>query len=176
MIFHLAMAGPSEPWRRYELLPRWMDSLGKFFCEYRLSVYRLRQHPRSGVERKSLCKRERKSKVIVSDDRPWFNVSAFSNPASYTFGDSTRDILRGPGFWDWDVSMYRKQFFLPIGTEKRYHLDLRGDFYNVLNHPNFVSPMGLSAPPLQERLRRSRTQTPITILLWQIQVGLSLNF
>jgi hypothetical protein len=105
----------------------------------------------------------------------WFNVSAFSNPAPYTFGNSSRDILRGPGFWDWDVSM-GKQFFLPIGTEKRYHVDLRGDFYNVLNHPNFAQPnstVGSAATGTITAIAYSNTNNNPAR---QIQVGLSLNF
>jgi hypothetical protein len=105
----------------------------------------------------------------------WFNVSAFSNPAAYTFGNSSRDILRGPGFWDWDMSM-GKQFPLPIGAEKQYHLDLRGDFYNVLNHPNFAQPnstVGSAATGTIRAIAYSNTNNNPSR---QIQVGLSLNF
>jgi hypothetical protein len=105
----------------------------------------------------------------------WFNVSAFSNPAVYTFGNSTRNLVRGPGFWDWDASM-NKQFWLPIGSERRYHMDLRGDFYNLLNHPNFAQPngtVGSAATGTITAIAYSNTNNNPSR---QIQVGLSLNF
>jgi hypothetical protein len=105
----------------------------------------------------------------------WFNVSAFSNPASYTFGNSKRDMLRGPKFWDWDASMSKK-FALPIGNEERYHMDLRGDFYNLLNHPNFAQPnstIGSAATGTITAIAYSNTNNNPSR---QIQVGLSLNF
>jgi hypothetical protein len=64
---------------------------------------------------------------------------AFSNPASFTFGNSGRDLLRGPGVWDFDVSI-NKKFIIPIGSEGRYHVNFRADFYNAFNHPNFAQP------------------------------------
>jgi hypothetical protein len=98
----------------------------------------------------------------------WFNVSAFSNPAQYTFGNSSRDEVRGPGFWDMDASM-SKGFPLPIGTEERYRLKLRGDFYDVMNHPNFSQP--------NSTVGSAATGTiTSTISSRQVQLGLSLLF
>lgn len=105
----------------------------------------------------------------------WFNASAFSNPALYTFGNSTRDMLRGPGFWDWDASM-NKQFLLPIGTETRYHLDLRGDFYNLLNHPNFAQPNNTVGSAATGTITAVAYSNANNNPARQIQVGLTLNF
>jgi outer membrane receptor protein involved in Fe transport len=98
----------------------------------------------------------------------WFNVNAFSNPAQYAFGNSSRDILRGPGFWDLDASM-SKAFPLPIGTEDRYRLNLRGDFYDVMNHPNFGQPNGTVGSAATGTITS-------TVSSRQIQLGLSLLF
>ncbi|MGC1684010.1 MAG: TonB-dependent receptor [Candidatus Acidiferrales bacterium] len=49
-----------------------------------------------------------------------------------TFGDSSRNMFRGPSFKNWDVSL-SKMWNL---TEK-FHLQMRAEFFNVLNHPNF---------------------------------------
>jgi hypothetical protein len=105
----------------------------------------------------------------------WFNVAAFSNPAAFTFGNSSRDMLRGPGFWDWDVSM-GKQFPLPIGTEKRYHMDLRGDFYNVLNHPNFAQPNSTVGSAATGKITAIAFSNTNNNPARQIQVGLSFVF
>jgi hypothetical protein len=52
--------------------------------------------------------------------------------AFYTFGNMGRNIFRGPGFVNLDFSVV-KNFRL---TEK-LKLQLRGEFFNILNHPNF---------------------------------------
>jgi hypothetical protein len=103
----------------------------------------------------------------------WFNTAAFSNPADFTFGNSGRDILRGPGFWDFDVSL-NKQF--PISGDGRFHVDLRTDFYNIFNHPNFAQPnstVGSAATGTITAIAYSNTNNNPSR---QIQVGLALVF
>src|SRR5262249_40748307 len=34
----------------------------------------------------------------------WFNPAAFAPPAKWTWGNSARNMLFGPGLWNWDVS------------------------------------------------------------------------
>ncbi len=59
-------------------------------------------------------------------------------PAQWgTFGNMRRNAFRGPGYSNVDMSL-GKTFSL---TE-RFKLQLRGEFFNILNHPNFA---GLSA-------------------------------
>jgi Carboxypeptidase regulatory-like domain/TonB dependent receptor len=53
-------------------------------------------------------------------------------PALGHFGNMGRNIFRGPAFKNWDMSL-SKMFNL---TE-RFHLQLRAEFFNILNHPNF---------------------------------------
>jgi hypothetical protein len=53
-------------------------------------------------------------------------------PADGTFGNMRRNIFRGPAFHNWDMSV-TKRFKL---TEK-VNLQLRGEFFNILNHANF---------------------------------------
>jgi len=63
------------------------------------------------------------------------NAAAFSIPTSGR-GDLGRNALRGFGATQWDLTL-RRQFRL---TE-RISLQARGDFFNILNHPNFGSPV-----------------------------------
>ena len=65
----------------------------------------------------------------------WFNPAAFAIPAQGTFGNEPRNILRGPGFWNWDMSL-RKD----IRTLEKHMLQFRFEMFNILNHPNWSNP------------------------------------
>lgn len=68
----------------------------------------------------------------------WFNTSAFVQPAQFTFGNSGRDILRGPGMVDFDLSAAKNFRISKLGEGGR--LQLRLDATNGFNHPNFANP------------------------------------
>jgi Carboxypeptidase regulatory-like domain/TonB-dependent Receptor Plug Domain len=65
----------------------------------------------------------------------WFNVSAFTVPGLFQYGNSGRDILIGPGTINLDLSLF-KTFTL---TE-RFQLQFRAESFNLANHPNFANP------------------------------------
>jgi hypothetical protein len=65
----------------------------------------------------------------------FFNTNAFSDPAPYTFGNAGRDILPGPGNIVIDVGLHRR-FLL----NERQIVELRGEAFNVVNHPNIGIP------------------------------------
>ena len=67
--------------------------------------------------------------------RQYFNTAAFAPAATGTFGNSGRNILRGPNFADLDVSLFKDFRF----TE-RYRLQVRGESFNVQNRANFSNP------------------------------------
>jgi hypothetical protein len=61
-----------------------------------------------------------------------FNTCAFAtNTVLGTFGDSGRNIIRGPGYQNWDISILKN---FPIG--ERYRLEFHADFFNAWNHVN----------------------------------------
>lgn len=72
-----------------------------------------------------------------------YNKAAFTVPTGYdgtpgvNTGNISRNLLRGPGFFQWDFSTM-KSFDL---TEK-LKFQLRADLFNILNHPNFSNPDG----------------------------------
>lgn len=68
----------------------------------------------------------------------WFNYDAFQEPAPYTFGDSGRNILRGPSYKNVDLSLLRSFPIRPLGKEG--NLQFRADAIDVFNHPNFNNP------------------------------------
>ncbi len=81
---------------------------------------------------------------ILSDPtiQQWFNVNAFALPSPYTYGDAGRDSLRGPGFWNFDFSVFRT-----FDIVERLHLQFRGEFFNVFNHTDFGNPSATLGNP-----------------------------
>jgi len=71
------------------------------------------------------------------------NPAAFTTPVPATAqGDLGRNALRGFGATQWDITL-RRQFRF---TE-RLGLQARADFFNILNHPNFGSPINYLSSP-----------------------------
>lgn len=68
----------------------------------------------------------------------WFDPSAFTQPLPFTFGNSGRDILYGPGFEDVDLSL-SKSFSIPRLGE-RTKLQFRAESFDFLNSANFRKP------------------------------------
>jgi hypothetical protein len=60
----------------------------------------------------------------------YFNTAAYAAPPQYTYGTSGRNSLRTAGYWNLDTSLFR---LFPFG--ERYKLELRGEAFNLLNHP-----------------------------------------
>ena len=71
-----------------------------------------------------------------------FNTCAFaSNTVFGTFGDAGRNIIRGPGFQNWDISIFK---IFPVTEARR--LEFRAEFFNAFNHlnPEFSNPNTIS--------------------------------
>jgi hypothetical protein len=78
----------------------------------------------------------------VNSSLYWFNPSAFARTAPLTFGTSGRDIISGPGFWNWDMSAFKSFRF----TESA-QLQFRAEFFNAFNNVRFNPPnMDVSSP------------------------------
>jgi hypothetical protein len=71
----------------------------------------------------------------------WFNPGAFALPAPGQFGSAGRNILRGPGFAQFDLAV-QKSFSLLESLK----IMLRADAFNLLNHPNFAVPSNTQSP------------------------------
>jgi hypothetical protein len=69
----------------------------------------------------------------------FFNTCAFaSNTGPNVFGNAGRNIVRGPGFQEWDISLFKN---FPIREQIR--LEFRAEFFNAFNHPNLLwGPIG----------------------------------
>lgn len=67
----------------------------------------------------------------------WYDVACFVNPPQYTFGNTGRNVLIGPGLFAWDLGA-DKDFRL----NEQLGLQFRSEFFNILNRPNFGLPSG----------------------------------
>lgn len=71
----------------------------------------------------------------------WFNRSAFQpitndpNSPVQQFGTAGRNIVQGPGYANWDFSLFKN---IPVAEGKE--LQFRAEFFDLLNHPNFFLP------------------------------------
>jgi Carboxypeptidase regulatory-like domain len=65
----------------------------------------------------------------------WFDTTAFTTPAQYTYGNSRRDILRSDGLVDLDMTLKKNFTF----TESKI-LEVRFESFNLANHPTFAAP------------------------------------
>ena len=63
----------------------------------------------------------------------YFNPAAFLPPAAGTYGNVSRDALTGPGLTEVDFSATSNAHL----TE-RLGLQFRAEFFNILNHTNFL--------------------------------------
>jgi hypothetical protein len=65
----------------------------------------------------------------------YLNPLAFSQPADGTFGDLGRNAIFGPGYTNVDFSITKN-----TKIKERLGLQLRAEFFNIFNHPNFALP------------------------------------
>ena len=65
----------------------------------------------------------------------WFNEACFT-PSQYgTAGNLGRNVLLGPGYAETDISVTKI-----TKINERMTLQLRGEIFNIFNHPNFSAP------------------------------------
>ena len=109
---------------------------------------------------------------IVGDPKPgdrsiaqWFNPAAFATPAPFLYGNSARNMLFGPGYFDWDVGIFKN-----TALTERTTLEFRAEFFNFPNHANFGLPASnISVPATVGRINSAGD--PRTI-----QFGMRLRF
>jgi hypothetical protein len=114
-----------------------------------------------------------RANVVSSDPYPdertltqWFNPAAFAVPAQFTYGNSARNLLFGPGYFTWDTGLVKN-----TAITERVNLEFRAEFFNVLNHPTFGNPANnISVPATVGRISATTTRPR------DIQFGLRLAF
>jgi len=63
-------------------------------------------------------------------------TAATASPYLASFGNLGKGAFSGPGMATWDVGLFRS-----ISFKERFSLQLRGEFFNVLNRANFNDPV-----------------------------------
>jgi len=79
-----------------------------------------------------------KDDVEIYGFRPgqtYFDTTAFVPVTTARFGNSERNPIRGPGFFNVDLGLFRS---FDLGNRMR--LQLRAEAINATNHPNFANP------------------------------------
>jgi Carboxypeptidase regulatory-like domain/TonB dependent receptor-like, beta-barrel len=64
-----------------------------------------------------------------------YDSSAFALPAQFTFGNASRNLLRGPKFSSTDLSLMKT---VPVGGEMRFQI--RVEMFNIFNQVNYGNP------------------------------------
>ncbi len=65
----------------------------------------------------------------------WINPAAFTTPANGTWGNTPRNLLRGPGTWQIDSAIQKDLLHFD-----RFALQFRGEGFNLLNHAQYGLP------------------------------------
>jgi Carboxypeptidase regulatory-like domain/TonB dependent receptor-like, beta-barrel len=66
------------------------------------------------------------------------NLSGFASdcqPGTRHYGNLGRNVLSGPTYKQWDLAIYKN-----TAITERLNMQLRAEFFNILNHPNFANP------------------------------------
>ena len=72
----------------------------------------------------------------VNKIKQYFNTAAFVPAATGTFGDISRNSLRGPGYADVDLGVFKG-----IYQEERFHAQFIAQAFNAFNRVNFAKPV-----------------------------------
>jgi hypothetical protein len=82
----------------------------------------------------------------------WDPVAGGCQAGTSHFGDLRRNAFLGPGFRNFDFALSKNT---KVG--ERVNLELRADFFNIFNHPNFGNPL---MPNFSVNLENNGTVTP----------------
>lgn len=104
--------------------------------------------------------------VRLSDPSPdrWFNTAAFAFPPFGNFGNSGRNIVDGPGYKNFNISLVKN-----TAIKEALTVQFRTEFFNLFNHPNFGLPDNFLGSPSFGRILSAESPR-------RIQFGLKLLF
>jgi hypothetical protein len=94
----------------------------------------------------------------------WFNTAAFAFPAPGTFGNAGRNVVDGPGYQSVNASLIKN-----TNLTEKVNLQLRGEVFNLFNHPNFNLPDNFLGSPTFGQITSARDPR-------HIQLGVKLLF
>ena len=74
----------------------------------------------------------RDNSPIIGTFEQWYDPTAFAFPARGTHGDLGRNTVEGPGYANFDFSLFKEIFAL-----EGVNMQFRFEFFNIFNHTNF---------------------------------------
>ena len=73
--------------------------------------------------------------------QPYFNTSLFSSEQLGQLGNARRRFFHGPGINNWDMALLKD-----FAVHENMHIEFRAEFFNVLNHTQFIATSGAGNP------------------------------
>ena len=101
----------------------------------------------------------------------YFSPAAFAPSALGTEGDSRRRFFHGPGINNFDFALVKN-----TAINERFNLQFRGEFFNIFNHTQFLTPSGITGFSGGVASSSSFGQVPGTLPGRIGQLSLKLNF
>jgi hypothetical protein len=71
----------------------------------------------------------------IGPGQPYYDITAFADPAVNTWGNTGRNRMRGPGVTGLDLGVFRN-----FRLSERFNLQFRADAFNATNSPVFANP------------------------------------
>jgi hypothetical protein len=71
----------------------------------------------------------------IGANKSWFDPLAFRQPLGVRFGTTGRNSMRGPGFWNTDLSLFRS-----FNLTERVRSEFKVECFNITNTPKFANP------------------------------------
>lgn len=94
----------------------------------------------------------------------FISLPAFSGTTPKATGNLGRNTLRAPGLANWDMNISKR-----IRISERMFVELRGEAYNIWNHPNYGTPSVSPFSPAQQGFRGDVDGSPAgRFLNWSI--------
>jgi len=94
----------------------------------------------------------------------WFDVTAFVDPPVGRYGNTATGAIRGPGFNNWDLSIFKN-----INVTENKTIQFRAEFFNAFNHVNLGNPHMWTSDPSFGAITSANTAR-------EIQLGLKFLF
>jgi hypothetical protein len=102
----------------------------------------------------------------------WLNIAAFAVPARGTWGNAGRNILRGPGLFQFDLALQKR--FVISGSR---NVEFRWEAFNAFNRLNLANPgTNISDPPQFGRITGPLNRGYGTGTARQMQFMLRVNY
>jgi hypothetical protein len=103
--------------------------------------------------------------------KQWFNTAAFTNPGAQQWGNSRRNILQGPGTKNVDFSVFKNIALREVGK-----LELRAEFFNLFNTPQFNNPSATVGATNFGTISSAGSPTTLQRVSREIQLAAKVNF